>query len=68
MSSKGRAGRQGWQARREVFADELADRIAASAADRMRVWSDRGRVPRWVRVKARLRGRRLESGDRSGAR
>lgn len=55
MSRQSPAGRQRRQARREVFAQELADQITAEATEQMQSWSDRGRVPWWVRAKARLR-------------
>ena len=56
MSARGRAGKQQWQARQPGYGQELAEAITARSADQMDSWVERGRVPWWIRVNARLRG------------
>ncbi len=66
MSRQGSVGRQRWHAQRVTFAQELAGRITADATDQMQRWSERGRIPWWVRAKARLRHRVMQISLRIG--
>ncbi|HEY1988203.1 MAG TPA: hypothetical protein VGG43_01955 [Acidimicrobiales bacterium] len=56
MSARGRAGKRQWQERQPGYGPELAGAITARSAEQMEGWAERGRVPWWIRVNARLRG------------
>lgn len=60
MSQRGNQGRRMWQERRGTLAAEITDRITAESTERLRMWVSNGRVPWWIRVKARLRGRPID--------
>jgi hypothetical protein len=68
MSRRGRAGKQSWRDRQPADGQELADEITARAAEQQRRWAEQGRMPGWIRAKARLRGWRATLPGRDGAR
>ncbi len=59
MSARSRQGKHDWQQRHPDYAGELREQIIAGAGARWAGWAARGRVPWWVRAKARIRGRQL---------
>jgi hypothetical protein len=68
MSHRGKQGRQIWRARRDTLATEIADQITASSIEQLRTWARNGRVPWWIRLKARLQSRSLDIRDEGRAR
>ncbi|MGH2719619.1 MAG: hypothetical protein ACRDJU_13735 [Actinomycetota bacterium] len=56
MSAKSEAGKREWEQRRGSYGAELRAQIEQAAAERKQAWADLGRVPVFIRLKARLRG------------
>ena len=59
MSKRSREGKRIWRGHDRERGTEIADQITTEAGEQMRTWEADGRVPWWVRVKARWRGRRI---------
>ncbi len=63
MSQRGEQGRQIWRARRDTLATEIADQITAASMQQLHTWATNGRVPWWIRLKARLQRRPIDLRD-----
>jgi hypothetical protein len=57
MSQRGDEGKRIWRERGDALGHEISDQITAEANERMEGWARAGRIPLWIRAKARLRGR-----------
>jgi DNA-binding protein H-NS len=60
MSQRGNEGKRIWRERGPVLAQEITDEITTKSTERMNTWVEQGRIPRWIRIKARLQGRPVE--------
>ncbi len=71
MSRRSVEGKRIWRERGDKLAAEITDRITdqitAESRQQMHSWAAAGRIPLWVRIKARLRGRRIDLPARVGA-
>jgi hypothetical protein len=68
MSRKSNEGKAAWAARSACYHEELGEQITARAVGQMGCWACRGRIPRRVRLYARLRGVRLSLSDEGAQR
>jgi len=59
MSQRSEQGKRVWRERGPALGQEIGDQIIADSNERMDGWVAAGRIPWWIRAKARLRGRPL---------